>query len=113
LLPKNYRLRKNFDFRKIYKYTKNPLATKYLVLYFKKNKLNESRIGFSISKKLGKANERNYLKRQLREIVRKNLDNIKDGYDLIFIARQRIKELNYSDIESNLKYLLNKGRLLK
>jgi len=111
MLPKNYRLRKNIEFRKIYKKGKS-IASKYLVLYIKNNGLNKTRIGFSISKKIGKANKRNCLKRQLREIVRKNLTLIKPGYDLIFIARQKIKGVSYRDVEENIKSLLSKGRII-
>lgn len=110
MLPKKFRLRKNLDFKKVYKRAKS-IADPYLVLYIKKNHLNNTRIGFSISKKLGKAHERNYLKRQFREIIRKNLTNIKPGFDLIFIARQKIKGLDYQDVEKSMEYLLKKGRI--
>ncbi|MDK2822992.1 MAG: ribonuclease protein component [Clostridia bacterium] len=113
MLPKKYRLRKNIDFRRIYKSSKS-IANQYLVLYIKKNReVNNTRIGFSISKKIGKANERNYLKRQLREIARKNIKKIKPGYDLIFIARQKIKGKSYHDVEENMESLLIKGRLME
>ncbi|MFZ7102985.1 MAG: ribonuclease P protein component [Peptococcaceae bacterium] len=111
MLKKKYRLRKNIDFRRIYKSSKS-IANDLLVLYIKKNNQNkETRIGFSISKKIGKANERNYLKRQLREIVRKKILKIKEGYDLIFIARQKIKGKSFQDVEEKMESLLLKGRL--
>jgi len=112
MLPKKYRLRKNVDFRKIYRSSKS-IADPYLVLYMKKNNNpNNIRLGFSISKKIGKAHERNHLKRQLREIARKNLKNLKPGFDLIFIARQKIKGKSYRDVEKSMESLLIKGRLL-
>lgn len=110
MIPKTYRLRKNSDFRITYKYGKS-LATKNLVLYIRKNRLEESRIGFSISKKIGKANERNHIKRRCREILRHKLPDLKSGYDLIFIARIRIKELDFQGLDKNINYLLKKGRL--
>jgi len=110
LLPSNYRLRNNYDFRNVYRKS-HSFATKYLVLYLKKNNTNQTRIGFSISKKIGKATKRNYLKRQLREIIRHNLDNIQNGFDLIFVARQKIIELEYHELEKNIIYLLKKGRV--
>ncbi|MGI6226989.1 MAG: ribonuclease P protein component [Peptococcales bacterium] len=113
MLPKNFRLRKNADFRKIYSSKSKSIADPYLVLYIRKNhSQNNPRIGFSISKKLGKAHERNHLKRQLREIARKNLKSIKPGYDLIFIARQKISGKGYRDIEKSMEFLLKKGRII-
>lgn len=50
MLKKEYRLRKNADFRKVYRSAKS-VSTKYLVLYPKVRKGESIRIGFSISKK--------------------------------------------------------------
>lgn len=108
MLAKEYRLRKNSDFRKVYRSSKS-LATKYLVLYPRSHKNDSIRIGFSISKKVGKAHVRNYYKRRLREIVRKNLVHIKPGCDLIFLARVPIVEIEYCELEKNVKYLLKKS----
>lgn len=111
LLAKKYRLRKNIDFRRIYRSAKS-IANDYLVLYIKKNNKNsDTRIGFSISKKIGKAHQRNHLKRQLREIVRRKVNNFKSGYDLIFIARQKIKGKSFKDVEEKMESLLVKGKI--
>ncbi|MFZ5945037.1 MAG: ribonuclease P protein component [Bacillota bacterium] len=112
MLPKKYRLRKNLEFRRIYRSSKS-IANEFLVLYIKRNKLNQNtRVGFSISKKIGKANERNYLKRVFREIIKKNLALIEPQYDLIFLARQKIKGKSYKDVEESMESLLKKGKLL-
>lgn len=110
LLPKKFRLCKNRDFRNTYKSGKS-VVNQYLVLYFRRNNLNRLRVGFSISKKIGKANQRNLLKRRLREIIRGFLPTIKPGFDLIFIARQRINGLDYIQIAKSVKSLLDKGRI--
>lgn len=108
MLARQYRLRRNADFRKIYRQAKS-LSTKYLVLYPKKTHNEEIRVGFSISKKVGKAHVRNYYKRRLREIIRQNFARIEPGYDLIFLARVPITEIEYHEIEKNVKYLLKKS----
>lgn len=108
MLKKEYRLRKNADFRKVYRSAKS-VSTKYLVLYPKARKGEEIRVGFSISKKIGKANVRNYYKRRLREIVRHNLQHIKPWYDLIILTRVPVTEIGYHELEKNVKYLLRKS----
>ena len=111
MLKKEYRLRKNADFRKVYRSAKS-VSSRYLVLYPKANKGDGIRIGFSISKKVGKANVRNYYKRRLREIVRHNLQHIKPGYDLIILTRVPVTELGYHELEKNVKYLFLKLLIL-
>ena len=48
----------------------------------------------------------------MREVARKNIGNITPGFDLIFIARQKIKGKSYQDVEKSMENLLKKGRLI-
>lgn len=106
-------IKKDSDFRKVYKHGKS-FANKYLVMYILDNKSDFSRVGFSVSKKVGKANIRNKVRRRIRENFRLILDeNIKDGYDLVFIARISSKEAEYKDIEKSVKYLAKKAQIFK
>jgi ribonuclease P protein component len=43
-----------------------------LIIYYKKNSFNQSRIGLSVPKKIGKAHDRNRLKRIIREYFRQS-----------------------------------------
>jgi ribonuclease P protein component len=43
-----------------------------LIIYYKKNSFNQSRIGLSVPKKIGKSHDRNRLKRILREFFRQS-----------------------------------------
>ena len=70
------------DFRRLYsqgEVGKNDL----LVLHYLANELEVVRVGFSVSKKLGKAVVRNRVKRRLREAIRSAADDIKPAYDMI------------------------------
>ena len=106
-------LKKDSDFRKVYKHGKS-FANKYLVMYILDNKSDHSRIGISISKKVGNAVIRNKLRRRIKECYRLNGDeNVKDGFDIIFIARVASKECEYKDIEKSIKYLMKKSGMQK
>lgn len=102
---------KDSDFRNVYRHGKS-FSTKYLVMYIFDNKSETTRLGISVSKKVGKAIIRNKIKRRVRESYRLNVDeNIKSGYDIVFIARIASKDADYKDIEKSIKYLVKKSNL--
>ena len=105
-------LKKDCDFRKVYKHGKS-FANRYLVMYILENKSDSSRIGISVSKKVGNAITRNKIRRRIKESYRLNIDaNVKYGYDIVFIARVAIKEADYKDIEKSMNHLIKKAQLI-
>ena len=106
------RLRKDSDFRRVYKHGKS-FANRYLVMYIMRNNLEYNRVGISVSKKVGKAINRNKIRRRIKESYRLNIDaNVKYGYDIVFIARVAIKEADYKDIEKSMNHLIRKAGLI-
>ena len=84
-----------------------------MVMYYKKSGLEENKFGFSISKKIGNAVVRNRIKRILRESCRNNQHKIVNGYNIIFVARSKIKGINYWMVEKEMLELLKKAELLR
>ena len=101
-------LKKNSDFRRLYAKGKSA-ATPYLVVYCRKNRLDRSRTGYTVSTKLGHAVVRNRVRRRLREIVRLNAGAVKPGYDLVLVARSRAVDAEYRQLEQ--AYLKACGKL--
>ena len=56
-----------------------------LIVYYKKNSYNQSRIGLSVPKKIGKSHDRNRLKRLLREYFRTSPYKFL-GYDILLVV---------------------------
>jgi len=109
---KKYKLRKNAEFRIVYKRGKS-FSNKFLVLYVKNNGTHINRIGISVSKKVGKSVIRSRVKRLIKESYRLNSDNLKQGHDLVVIARTMCRVENYKTIEHSLINLFKKAGLIK
>jgi ribonuclease P protein component len=58
------------------------------LLVFVYPRLGERRVGFTVTTKVGRAVQRNRIKRLLREIWRRNRDLLPDGLDVIFVAKR-------------------------
>ncbi len=112
LTVKGHRLQRNGDFRFIFA-KGNSVANRLYVLYvIRKDRSRPSRVGFSVSKKVGNAVVRNRVKRLMREIVRKHLWRFSSGYDLVVIARKGAAESAYVESETQLLKLLVKARVM-
>jgi ribonuclease P protein component len=111
-MKKRLRLRKNSDFQRVrrkgHSWT-HPL----LVLCALHNNLGYSRVGFSASKWIGGAVVRNRAKRLMREATRLRLTMIADGWDVVMIARQPMREANFHQVDQAVEQLLRRARLLK
>lgn len=105
-------LRNNNDFSKVFNKGKST-ASKTMVVFFIKNELKYNRIAFIASKKVGNSVKRNKARRLMKEAFRENKDQLKKGYDIIFIARNNIIEAKYDDLRKSIKYMLKKVKLFE
>lgn len=99
-------LRKNNQFNYIYKKGER-FHTEHFTLFVVKSKYESYRIGFSINKKLGKANKRNLLKRRLKEISRKDL-NIPSFCNYVVLAKEGSSELSFEELKKEMIRLFKK-----
>jgi ribonuclease P protein component len=108
MLPKCHRLTRSRDFSRVRRFGRSS-GSPILALYILPNRSSDVRIGFSVSKRVGKATIRNRVKRLMREAVRHQLPRIRPGQDLVFIARPASSEATYHQIAETVAYLLRKG----
>ena len=110
-MKKEYRIKKSTDFDNIIR-KKQSFANRQFVMYYRKNNSEHMKLGISVSKKLGKAHERNRLKRYVREVFKTRKDNVK-SYDVIVIVRQGAVEQNFEDFSKSIDHILRKAKLYK
>ena len=88
-------------------------ANGYLVLYARKNRTSTNRVGITVSKKLGKANVRNRVRRRLREVYRLNEEKFQPGWDIVVVARTRAIHAPFDTLTENYMALAKKAGILK
>lgn len=87
-MKKAVTIKENRTFRRIYSKGRSAV-TPFLVLYCRQNGQNHNRLGVTVSTKLGGAVVRNRARRRLREVYRLAQPQLKQGYDIILVARGR------------------------
>lgn len=106
-MDKTVPLKKNYEFMNLYKKGKF-FVGKYIVLYVKRNNIKTNRLGITVNKKVGKAVKRNRLKRLIKECYRHYEVSVKEGFDLVFVARNSEIMPGYLEIKREMKFLLKK-----
>jgi len=113
VLKKNQRIRKNKDFKVIFnegRFFQDP----FFLLKFKDNNLKKTRFGFVVSLKISKkAVDRNRIKRQLRESVKSIQESVKNGLDVVFVAKKAILHKETKDIKKRVLNAFKRSKILQ
>lgn len=111
MLANANRLKKKKDFDQVFKKSKG-FKEDFLFLKLVRNNLKTTRFGFVVSQKVSKkAFLRNKIKRRLRELVKKNLNEIKKGFDVVIIVGRGLKDKDFDETERIINKLFKKAEL--
>ncbi len=92
-------IKKNSEFQKVYK-GGTSYANRLLVMYVRKSERPDTRIGISVSKKVGNSVVRHRVTRRIREIFRLHREETNSGLDIVVTARPAAKESDFKKLES-------------
>lgn len=109
-LPKERRLAKRREFLSVYD-TGQKLFSRYSVLFFAANDRPHSRIGITATKKLGKANVRNRLKRWTRETYRRQREPLgldTRSLDIVVNVKPNAAAASFEDYSRDLARVLER-----
>lgn len=110
-MQRQYRLKKDVEF-KLLRSKGRSWSNPLVVLYALPSDQGVTRVGISVSKRIGKAVKRNRIKRLIREAVRLRHSEISSGWNLLFIARKPIVEVSFLEVGAAIEQVLRRAGLL-
>ena len=106
-----FRLRKHADYQRVYKSSRKQFAKQMAYFFTLRPQLGPDgtplrdadntspRIGLTVGKVLGKAVDRNRIKRRMREAVRKNLSSLSAPVDVVLHPRRSVIDLEFATLD--------------
>jgi len=110
--PKTARLRKRREFSRLSRSGRKTHSANFVVIT-QTNDVGETRLGVTVSGKVGNAVVRNRIKRLVREFFRRGRRDLARGIDVLVIARKRAIDLSFSQVVSELEEVLADPRSRK
>lgn len=74
-----------------------------IAVYRIPNQSEATRIGISVTRKLGKSVQRNRIKRLLREAIRRNASLLPKGEDIVVVARRGCGDADLAELENEIR----------
>lgn len=110
-MKRDQRLRKAAEFQGVRERAPRGWPHALLVLYVAPNDLDRTRVGISVSRRVGKAVVRNTVRRRIREALRARLERLPAGLDLVVIARPPSAAASWAELNQAIDSVLQRAGL--
>jgi ribonuclease P protein component len=109
---KGARLRKHADYQRAYSEAqkRQSASMSWFMAPQPADRAAVARVGLTAGKVLGKAHERNRIKRRMREAIRRHVELLPAGFDLIFHPRRTVLTLEFAKLEAEIVRILEQAR---
>lgn len=106
-LARERRITRSGEYRRIYDGGEKVVG-RYLVCFYTAPAEGPTRVGLTVSGKVGNAVERNRVKRRLREAIGQELVKSDPGVLMVYVAKKRILDATFDDILRDIEKILAK-----
>ena len=110
-MPDPRKLKKRSEFQRAYQ-DGGKYWNRYFVIYVRPTSFKHSRLGITVSKKVGNSVQRNRVKRLIRESFRRLGPHIQAAYDIVVVGRTRATRLKCQEAETALCRLFQRASIL-
>ncbi len=104
------RLRKHADYQRVYanaRKRQSPSMSWFLAPQTGPG--GPARVGLTAGKVLGKAHERNRIKRRMREVLRRHIEMLPQGFDLVLHPRRAVLTIEFSKLDTEVVRILGQA----
>lgn len=108
-----HRLRKHAEFQRAYAASRKRQSVSmswFVAAQSHESGSTTARVGLTAGKVLGKAHERNRIKRRMREVLRRHVDLLPEGCDLIFHPRRQVLTMDFAKLEAEVVRILEQAK---
>jgi ribonuclease P protein component len=111
MMALTFRLRKHSDYQRVYKASRKQFAKQMTYFFTLRPQLGPDgtplrgaedatpRIGLTVGKVMGKAVDRNRIKRRMREAVRRNIASLSLPVDVVLHPRRSVIDLDFAVLD--------------
>ena len=106
-MNRDYSLKRHKEFRYTYRVGRSQNGTLFTMVVAR-SRTETIRIGFSVSKRVGNAVQRNRAKRRMRACITPMIGNLKGGCNLIVIAKPEVLNAPFPELQQQMEALLKR-----
>jgi ribonuclease P protein component len=105
------RLCKHSDFQQVYAASRKRQSALMSWFLAPQSEPATPRVGLTVGKVLGKAHERNRIKRRLREVLRHHIIQLPVGFDLVLHPRRTVLTTEFTKLEAEVLRILSQANV--
>ncbi len=96
---RSMRLLRHADFERVYQQGRRHFSAHMTVFYLRRQDGKQARVGYTVSRALGGAVDRNRMKRRLREAVRLSWSQMNGPFDIVINPKKSLLHAEFEELK--------------